>query len=276
MEVLRDCFTPSIRRTLDDLPESLDETYERILREIKKPNQEHAYRLLQCLVAAVRPLALHELSEVLAFDFDAVDAEGIPELNPDCRLRWEDREEAIMSACSNLVIIVRNEHSQQIIQFSHFSVKEFLTANRLAEPNRDVSRYHIRLDAAHTFLVRVCLGGLFRLRFTGGLVNDFPMAPYAAENWSTHARFGDVSSRVKDAIRRLFDEDKPHFAVWLSLVHKPYFKGAPLFYATCLGLRDAAEHIVAQHPEQINGKDRWGQTSLHAAAIEGHNDRNTS
>ena len=29
LEVLRDCLPPSVRRTLDELPESLDETYER-------------------------------------------------------------------------------------------------------------------------------------------------------------------------------------------------------------------------------------------------------
>jgi hypothetical protein len=59
-----------------DLPESLDETYERILNEIKKPNRSHARRVLQCLVVAIRPLHVAELAEVLAVDFD--DAEGIP------------------------------------------------------------------------------------------------------------------------------------------------------------------------------------------------------
>jgi len=78
LEVLRHCFPPSIRRVLEELPESLDETYERILRAIKKSNQEYAYRMLQCLVAAVRPLRVEELAEVLAFDFNA---EGIPKLD---------------------------------------------------------------------------------------------------------------------------------------------------------------------------------------------------
>ena len=133
---------------------SLDETYERILREIRKPNQGHAHRLLQCLVAAVRPLEVRELAEVLAFDFNT---EGIPKLN--LGWRWEDHEEAVMSACSSLVMIVKAGRSR-VVQFSHFSVKEFLTANRLAEPIRDVSRYHIRLEAAHTILAEACLGVL--------------------------------------------------------------------------------------------------------------------
>ena len=98
LEVLRDCLPPSVRRTLDELPESLDETYERVLNEIKKPNRDHARRLLQCLVVAVRPLRVTELAEVLAVDYD--DEDGIPKLNPNWR--WEDQEQALLTSCSSL------------------------------------------------------------------------------------------------------------------------------------------------------------------------------
>ena len=101
LELLRDCFPPSVRHILEELPESLDGTYERVLREIKKANQGHAHRLLQCLTAAVRPLHVEELAEVIAVDFDAG---GAPILNPNWR--WEDHEEAVLSACSTLVAIV--------------------------------------------------------------------------------------------------------------------------------------------------------------------------
>ena len=80
LEALRHCFPPSVQRVLEELPESLDGTYERILREVKKMNQRHTHRLLQCLVVAVRPLLVEELAEVLAVDFDE---EGMPKLNPD-------------------------------------------------------------------------------------------------------------------------------------------------------------------------------------------------
>jgi hypothetical protein len=84
--------------------------------------------LLQCLVAAVRPLQVKELAEVHAFDFNAG---GIPKLNQGWR--HVDQEEAVMSACSSLVMIVEDGNSR-VVQFSHFSVKEVLMANRLAEP----------------------------------------------------------------------------------------------------------------------------------------------
>jgi len=148
LEILSQSFPSSVRRILKELPESLDQTYERVLREIRKANQGHAYRLLQCLVVAVRPLRVEELAEVLAVDFEV---EGTPMLNPGWR--WSDHQEAVLSACSSLVTIVKDGDSR-IVQFSHFSVKEYLTSDRLAESSRDVSRYHIQLAAAHTILAQ--------------------------------------------------------------------------------------------------------------------------
>ena len=280
LEVLRHCFPSSVRHILEELPESLDDTYERILREIRKPNQGHAHRLLQCLVAAVRPLRVKELAEVLAFDFSA---EGTPKLN--LGWRWDDKEEAVMSACSSLVMIVKDGDSR-IVQFSHFSVKEFLTANRLTDPIRDVSSYHIRLEAAHTILAQACLGVLLRLddRVDRDDIKNFPLAEYAAQYWPTHARFEDASSRIKNGMECLFDVDKPHFATWLWIYNedqdgdsmttmspeKP--EAVPLYYATMLGFRDLAEHLIAKHPEHINDRGGDAVTPMHVAAATGHID----
>ncbi len=121
-----------------------------MLKEIKKPNRDHARRLLQCLVVALRPLHIDELAEVLAVNFD--DEEGVPKLNPDWR--WGDQEQALLSSCSSLISIVNIEESR-IVQFSHFSVKEFLISPRLATSSRDVSWYHVGLEGAHVILAQV-------------------------------------------------------------------------------------------------------------------------
>jgi hypothetical protein len=277
LEVLRHCFPPSVRRILEELPDSLDETYERILREIRKSNQGLARRLMQCLVAAIRPLEVKELAEVLVFDFNA---EGIPKLNQNWR--WEDQEEAVMSACSSLVTIVKDGDSP-IVQFSHFSVKEFLTADRLAEPIRDVSCYHIELEAAHTILAQACIGVLLRLddHVDRDNIKDFPLARYAAGCWPRHAKFGSVSLRIKDGMECLFDEDKPHFATWLWIYDEqnhgrmstmsPEKPGAvPLLYAAWHGFRDLAAHLIAEHPEHVNARDVRGLTAMHAATRRGN------
>ena len=52
------------------MPDTLDETYEQILKGINKAQKEDALHLLQCLTVAIRPLRVEELAEVLAFDFE--------------------------------------------------------------------------------------------------------------------------------------------------------------------------------------------------------------
>jgi hypothetical protein len=282
LEILRHCFPPSVRRILDELPESLGETYERILGEIRKPNQGHAHRMLQCLVVAVRPLRVEELAEVLAFDFN-VPVGTTPKLNPGWR--WEDQKEAVMSACSSLVTIVKNGGSR-VVQFSHFSVKEFLTADRLAGPIRDVSRYHIRLEAAHTILAQACLGVLLRLddRVDRDSIESFPSARYAAQYWVTHAQVENVSSRIREGMECLFDADRPHFATWIwihnedgpsweksmSTMHPEEPEAVPLYHAAMFGLRDLAEHLITEHPEHVNARGGRHETPMHAAADAGH------
>ena len=287
---------------MEELPDSLDETYERMLREIRKPNQGHARRMLQCLVAAVRPLRVAELAEVLAFDFVAGQ---IPNLNPDWR--WEDHEEAVMSTCSSLVTIVNDTDKSQVgvdvesvdssedtvedsrvVQFSHFSVKEFLMSDRLAEPSREsaVSQYHIQLEPAHAILAQACLGVLLRLdgRINRDNIKDFPLATYAGRYWVDHARFGNVLSVIKGEMECLFDADRPHFAAWLWLYNedqrgrsmptispeKP--EAVPIYYAALFGFRDLTAHLLAEHPEDVRAKGGHCVTPLHASACYGHVD----
>ena len=158
LEVLRHCLAPRVRHMLEELPETLDETYERILRDINKANRDHAHRLLQCLTVAVRPLRVAELAEVLAVDLRTASGGGTSILNTDWR--WEDQQEAVLSTCSSLISVVDEYNGAQVVQFSHFSVKEFLTSSRIGGSSADVSRFHIFLEPAHTILAKACLGVL--------------------------------------------------------------------------------------------------------------------
>jgi ankyrin repeat protein len=235
---------------------------------------------LQCLVAAVRPLRVEELAEILTFDFDAKGS-GTPQLNPGWR--WEDQEEAVMSACSSLVMIAKDEGSR-IVQFSHFSVKEYLTSNRLAESSRDVSRYHIVLEPAHTILAQACLGVLLQLddRVDHDKIKQFPLAGYAAEHWVKHAEYENVALRIKGGMECLFDTDKPHFAAWIWVYNEDRYphsstainpqkpEAVPLYYAAKFGFHDLTEHLLVQRPEDIHIKGGGEVTSLHASSSRGH------
>ena len=194
LDYLSKCLPGCIRHALDELPETLDATYERTLREIDNANREFARRLLLCVAVVSRPLRVEELAEFLAFDFGAGQ---IPKFREDWRL--EDPEEAVLSTCSTLLSVVTLEDAQ-VIQFSHFSVKEFLTSSRFAEKYDTISqRYHISMTPAHTLVAQACLGVLLHLdaNITGDILQKFPLASYAAEHWFEHARFGGVSQDRK-------------------------------------------------------------------------------
>src|SRR5712671_1928270 len=176
LETLSPCFPPSIREVLNNLPETLDETYERTLQGIDREKRDYAYRLFQSLVISIRPLRVEELAEVLAV---RPTAETIPRF--DTGWRPENAKDAVLSACSTLVAVV-NADDEEVVQFSHFSVREFLTSYRIATSER-VSHFHVLLQPAHTFLARVSLSVLLQLDHTiyQSSIRGFPLASYAAK-----------------------------------------------------------------------------------------------
>ena len=282
LEILRHCLQTSVHHFLEELPESLDKTYERVLRGIKVPDRDHALRLLHCLVVAIRPLRVEELVEAVAVDFG--DASGIPKLKPS--LRWKDQDQGLLTSCSSLITIVDTGLSR-VVQFSHFSVKEFLTSPRLATPSLDVSRYHVALGPAHTILAEICLS-----IFLDSLIEDSnvekrsSLAGYAAEHWVRHAQFEDVASRIR-GIEYLFDLDKPYFAAWcqlhdmdtdpsdtsvLSRFTPLSVSGTktPLYYAALCGFQSLAEQLIDKYPDHVGATGGYYMTPAVAALAGRH------
>ena len=67
-----------------------------------------------------------------------------------------------MISCSSLIAIV-DRGGHQVVQFSHPSVKEYLTSERLAAAEDSLSYYHILPEPAHTILAHSCLSILLHL-----------------------------------------------------------------------------------------------------------------
>ena len=246
--------------------------------EIKKANQSYAYRMLQCLTVANRPLSVAELAEILAFDFNKAKG-GIPKLNS--KWRWDDHEQAVLSTCSSLVTVVPNNGSP-IVQFSHFSVKEFLTSDRLLTSRKDISQYHISLLDAHTLLAQASLAVLLRDPDVNGHADSGVLAGYAAEHWTTHARFETVASHVRDGMEDLFDLDKPYFEAWVRLydidtkrdgfsnMPASELGARPLYYAATYGLHELVEQLTLKCPQYTNARGGVCGTALHSASFDGH------
>jgi len=279
VQYLRHCLRQRIRRALDELPDTLDETYDRTLREIGEQKWEYAHRLFQCVAAASRPLRVDELAEFLAFDFDT---DSTPTLREDWR--EEDPAHALRSTCSSLLAIV-NVKGSSVIQFAHFSVKEYLTSKRLAESKEALSRFHVSMTQAHTIVAQACLGVLLHMdeSITEDDLERFPLATYAAEHWVGHARFQDVSPKIQDGMKRLFDPNNHHLSVWVG-IHDPdrqrgdsrskcpsQAKATPLHYAAACGLHDFAQFLIVERSQNVNTcQHRDGVTPLSIASREGH------
>ena len=282
LDNLRRCMSSSIRKALDELPTTLDETYERTLEGIPKQKWQHAHRLFQCMVAAMRPLSVEELGEIFAIEFGPNAAFTLME-----GWRPENAEDAVLSACSTLITIVDDQGSK-IVQFSHFSVKEFLTSYRLeTSVVRNICRFHIPLEPAHTTLARACLTVLLQMdeNIDKKRLATFPMALYAALHWVDHAQFGNVASEIEDGMQNLFNPKKPHFLAWVWIVgigrdskglefisseHPLPRSTTPLHYVVFYGFSRLAKHLITTHGEDVNAYTAVFGSPLQAASAGGH------
>ena len=92
LEVLRNCLNlPAMRQKLKELPETLDETYNRILLAIPENCHHEAHAALQWLTYSRRPVNMAEVVEAIAVDrnnqiFDG--KQNVPYLQRSRYLLW--------------------------------------------------------------------------------------------------------------------------------------------------------------------------------------------
>ena len=191
----------------------------------------------------------------------------------------------MLSTCSSLITIV-DDGVSRVVQFSHFSVKEFLTSDRLAVAAEDISFYHIAPAPAHTIVAQACLGVLLHLDDTTreASMQQFPLAEYALRHWVDHALFENVSLRVQDGIENLFDVEKPHFSRWIRIrgdmdenypwlddaTHPEQLEAAPMYYAAFCGFTHVIEKLIREHPGHLSARGGPIGTALHAASRMNH------
>ena len=277
-----------------------------MLQAIPKEKFEHASRLFQCMVAAFRPLRVEELAEIFAIDFGPSAAPNLVE-----GWRPENPAEAVFSTCSTLITIIdvdddddhtdgyehdnddSNRHlglekGSKIVQFSHFSVKEFLTSDRLQTSYvGDIRQYYIPLEPAHAILARACVTVLLQL--DDGQDKDhlraLPLASYATENWARHATFEDVASQIQGSLAYLFNPKSRQYmpgvilpGAWKadSIQHRNFWDEpnmvTPLYLAAFCDFSGLVKHLIITGTLDVNEKLRDGYAPLHGASWNGHVD----
>ncbi|KAI0283190.1 hypothetical protein BC826DRAFT_1061056 [Russula brevipes] len=135
------------------------------------------------------------------------------------------------------------------------------------------------MTPAHTIVAQACLEVLLHLHEnpTEDTLKKLPLAEYAARYWVGHARFENVSPRIEDQMKRLFDPKKPHLSAWVW-IYDPIFrsdrfgrsqlpsqvKATPLHYAAVCGLPDVVRFLIVECSQDINARDsQYHETQEH-------------
>jgi ankyrin repeat protein len=280
IDALEDCLDyPTLRSALNSLPETLDETYARMIKAIPAGHKQNALRILQFLTFSERPLRIKEVVDAIA-----VDTERIPHFLT--KNRMPERAE-ITRYCSSLVVMVspkghtiENDEGLMELQLAHFSVKEYLTSNRLD----DGIRFFFQEAAARASMTRVCLAYLLHFDQVLPLQQvrkDFPFAQYCARYWISHAQAaGCESSELLDLVERLFcyETSSYRFCYYLYRPDEPWHNEPPnssgkpapaLYYAAFGGLEEVVKLLLSKKAD-VNAQGGYYSTALQAASYGGH------
>jgi ankyrin repeat protein len=288
-----------VHSALQDLPKTLEETYERILLAIDQGRHaEKAIKILTWLTYAERPLAATEVCHVTGIvleDEQRFDQDGVLGDPSD-----------VLRICSSLVstttVTTGSDEFDDAdvtdkkgfdggadarsdvthVRLAHFSVKEYLVSSRPRIP-----RYRLTGQEPHDMLAKCCL--VYLLRFRGDEWRDpdcesvFPLARYAARHWTRHARTSGMLSKHQQHLSvELFTRNTTAFIAWMRFfdINEPWVSApdirrvmnevpTALYVASQEGVANAVSAILTAEADVNAEGGRYG-TALYAAAVGGH------
>ncbi|KAJ4339413.1 hypothetical protein N0V95_007791 [Ascochyta clinopodiicola] len=218
----------TLRKSLATLPQTLDQTYDRILTAISDGDCEYAMRILQWLTFSMRPMSVEEVAEVVAIDVARDPAF-------DCDDVLEDPLEAL-NICSSLVTISTTQGqgisgpARRIITLAHYSVQEYLVSDRIQQG--PAKQYKMHETGSHGMITDGCLKYLLQLQrpLLEEVIQTSTLALYAAEFWSSHlGQTGEDMTRLSKLAIDLMSTENPAYLTWIQfLVEFLLSQGAPV------------------------------------------------
>ncbi|CAM1509295.1 Fc.00g030340.m01.CDS01 [Cosmosporella sp. VM-42] len=239
-----------LEQLLNSLPETLDETYERMLSNIPSTSREYAQQMLTLLCCARRPLTVAEL-----IDGIAVQLGGTPRFNPKRKLKNID---AIQEVCPGFTEINANpDSSGATVRIAHFSIQEYLQSERI-QSSEDAVLFSVKQQYADTQMARICLTVLLEPRLltsasTSLQQDTFALVPYAAEYWPGHFRDGVEDIAIENQVLQLLKGREGLFENWVTTWNHDDLFGhhtgqgkfpSPLYYASRLGLDSIVPRLL--------------------------------
>ncbi|KAI1414763.1 hypothetical protein F5Y13DRAFT_197313 [Hypoxylon sp. FL1857] len=304
LDVLEDCLDyGQAEEALKSLPETLDETYSRIINNLPSTNRDRTLRVLQFLTYSERPLQIKELVDALAVKVSA-------EPRFESRRRMPKPEE-VLKLCSSLVTVTtktsgrhwqwndEEESGAEEIRLAHYSVREYLVSNRM---RNDIINHFSEVNARAS-IAEVCLAYLLHLGHHAAphlgapsparvvelimqLKRDYPLLGYAATYWVNHAVVVEASPESAGKLPIILEFLQCHnaFKLWM-FVYRPggQLPGSPsepakLSFASHHGLAHTAQRLIdtganvnAWNNAHNKRDDYYGSNpALHCAVAKGH------
>lgn len=203
LKMLRSLRPKYVQDALENLPATLDETYERILCQIHPRYRDEAFTALRWLCCAERVLSLAELSEACIVDPAAVPcvdeenwtpAEELLDILSTLVTRGGDSDEEPKSDYTER----QNVYDHDSVRLAHFSVKEYLVSGRILDSK--ANDFAVSIPEGHRFLAQSSIACLLHGADNPDLSgNDSPtksqlLLDYATSYWDTHQRAYEHSS----------------------------------------------------------------------------------
>ena len=284
LDAIGSCLNlPMLRKTLASLPNTLCDTYARILCNIDEEHRKNSLMILQWLAYCARPLKIEEVAEVTV-----IDIKDNPQINFDKRLP-EPRD--ILLMCSSLVTtkvdIEKSSgvpKSRELVRLAHFSVKEYLVSGQVKDG--PASQYSINEIHANALIAEGCLMYLLQIGNCGSLTDQtdkqFPLLRYAEEFWSYHAQgAGKDANTVYQLNMELFlskrdahfdqvgicGPDRPSRSQ--SIIESWQRDHFCLYYASLTGLTGSVDLLIKKGAD-VNARGENYGSALQAASVEGH------
>jgi hypothetical protein len=285
LETLRKCLKPSaLLRALEELPSTLDATYERILLQIPEQYHYDAQIVFSLLAFSARPISLGEAAEAVAIDLDK------QVFDPGNRL---SDPRSILKICSTLIAVsqftirgdewdpvalAKDDQSKEL-RFAHYSIKEYLLSRRAP------AAFQITDVNAHDLIARLCLTYILSSPsvLPLGYKTALPFFHYASTHWHFHSKTiqrGHHSStctltlilllfsaaheiRLRNSARvssfeRIYDE----------FCNNAHILASVLYYASTLDLVAVCEHVMTGADVNAQG-GKFGY-ALQAASLNGN------
>jgi ankyrin repeat protein len=237
-----------------------------------------ASRIFQWLAFSTRPLRIEELAEVVVVN-----------MKEDPRFKVENRYKdprGVLKICSSLVTLSTETKTRTVVELAHFSVKEYLVSERIQ--NGEAKKYIIEQIPAHISITEVSLGYLLQFDKLDSLDSEttekFPLAEYAAQHWTQHARAaGKDSMAINPLIKEFFLFKKNAYVNWIRLfdldyesarnnrIASPDKTASPLYYASLAGLAESVKLLLDEGVDVNAQGGRYGN-ALYAAVRCSHDE----